>query len=102
MELADQILAEVAPELLPPPGDGDAAIEAQRRTARVKRHLSWGDDGDGSAWFKGSLRHLEAAPLLALVQAYVESDRRAERGASTSTPTLDPPSSSHRAEQVDS
>ncbi len=30
-------------------------------------------------WFRGSLPHLEAAPLIAVVQAYVESDRRAER-----------------------
>ena len=89
-ELAGQVLAEVAPELVPAPGDEDAAILAQRRRARAKRNLSWGDDGDGSTWFKGSLPHLEAAPFLALVQAYVESDRRAERDRFTSTRATKP------------
>ncbi len=78
-ELAAEVLAEIAPELAAPAGDDDAVLEAQRRRARTKRHLRWGDDGDGSMWFKGSLPHLEAAPLLAVVQAYAESDRRAER-----------------------
>ncbi len=79
-ELADEVLAEVAPELAPQAaGDDDAVLEAQRRKARAKRHLRWGDDGEGSMWFRGSLPHLEAASLIATLQAYVESDRRAER-----------------------
>ncbi len=78
-ELADEVLAEVAPELVADAGDDDAILEAQRRKARAKRHFKWGDDGEGSMWFRGSLPHLEAASLIATLQAYVESDRRAER-----------------------
>ncbi len=84
-ELANEVLAEVAPDLVPVTGDDDAVLEAQRRRARTKRHLRWGDDGEGSMWFRGSLPHLEAAPLIAVVQAYVESDRRAERDRFRST-----------------
>ncbi len=78
-DLADDILAEVAPELLPEKRDEDAVLEAQRRRARTKRHLRWGDDADGSMWFRGALPHLEAAPLIAQLEAYVERDRHAER-----------------------
>lgn len=78
-DLAGEVLAEVAPELVPQDVDEDAVLEAQRRRARAKRHLRWGEDGDGSMWFKASLPHLEAAPLIAVLQAYMESDRRAER-----------------------
>ena len=62
-DLTAEVLAEVAPELAPAVGDDDAVLEAQRRRARSKRHLRWGDDGDGSMWFRASLPHLEAAPL---------------------------------------
>lgn len=89
--MAEQVLAEIAPELVPPPGDDDAALVAQRRRARTKRHFRWGDDGDGSLWFKGSLPHLEAATLIATLQAYVESDRRAERDRYKATRTTRPP-----------
>ncbi len=84
-ELADEVLAEVAPELVQDTRDDDAVLEAQRRRARMKRTFKWGDDGDGSVWFRGQLPHLEAAPLIAVVQAYVESDRRAERDRFKST-----------------
>ncbi len=77
--MADEVLAEVAPELVAGTGDDDATLEAQRRKARAKRHFKWGDDGEGSMWLRGSLPHLEAASLIATLQAYVESDRRAER-----------------------
>ncbi|MEO7586752.1 MAG: DUF222 domain-containing protein, partial [Arachnia sp.] len=78
-ELAPQILAEVAPELVPSIEDEAARLEQQRRRAFSKRSLRWGDDGDGSTWLHGSLPHLEAAPLISLIEAYVESDRRAAR-----------------------
>lgn len=78
-ELAPQILAEIAPELVETADDEDARLVWQRRRAVAKRGLSRGDDGDGSMWFKGSLPHLEAAPLIATLEAYVESDRRAAR-----------------------
>ena len=77
-ELADEVLAEVAPEHARDTDD-DAVLEAQRRKARAKRHLKWGDDGEGSIWFRGSLPHLEAASLTATIEAWVESDRRAEK-----------------------
>ncbi|MEO7586734.1 MAG: DUF222 domain-containing protein, partial [Arachnia sp.] len=49
------------------------------RRAFSKRSLRWGDDGDGSMWLHGSLPHLEAAPLISLIEAFVELDRRAAR-----------------------
>ncbi len=100
-ELAAEVLAEVAPELAPAVGDDDAVLEAQRRRARTKRHLKWGDDGDGSMWFKGSLPHLEAAPLLAVVQAYAESDRREERDRLNSTRATKPRPQFVREQVVD-
>ncbi len=78
-DLADEILAEVAPDLVPDRCDEDAVLEAQRRRARTKRQLRWGDDGDGSMWFRALLPHVEAAPLIAQLEAYVERDRHAER-----------------------
>ena len=89
-ELAAEVLAEVAPELVPATGDGDAVLEAQRRRARSKRHLRWGDDGDGSMWFRASLPHLDAAPLIAVLQAHVESDRHDEQDRLKSTRATKP------------
>ncbi|MDO5735889.1 MAG: DUF222 domain-containing protein, partial [Propionibacteriaceae bacterium] len=77
--MAPQVLAEVAPDLVDSPDEHFARLEWQRRRAAAKRAFSWGDDRDGSMWFRGSLPHLDAAPLIALVEAYVESDRRAAR-----------------------
>ncbi|HJE50941.1 MAG TPA: HNH endonuclease [Tessaracoccus flavescens] len=77
--LAPLVLAEVAPELVPSPEDRAASLAAQRERAIRKRSFKWGDDGDGSVWFRGSLPELEAAPLVRMVEAYVESDRRAAR-----------------------
>lgn len=77
--LAPLVLAEVAPELVPSPEDRAASLNAQRERALRKRSFKWGDDGDGSVWFRGSLPELEAAPLVRMVEAYVESDRRAAR-----------------------
>ncbi len=78
-QLAPQVLAEIAPELVPSVEDQALRLEFQRRRAVTKRSFSWGDDGDGSMWFRRCLPHLEAAPLIAVVEAYVESDRRAAR-----------------------
>ncbi|RMB58420.1 HNH endonuclease signature motif containing protein [Tessaracoccus antarcticus] len=89
-ELAPQVLAEVAPELVPTGEDEAARLERQRRRAFSKRSLRWGDDGDGSTWLHGSLPHLEAAPLISLVEAYVESDRRAARDRFRATRATDP------------
>ncbi len=78
-QLAPQILAEVAPELVETPDQHAGRLEIQRQRAVAKRAFRWGDDGDGSTWLHGLLPHLEAAPLIAMVEAQVESDRRAAR-----------------------
>ncbi len=99
--LAGEVLAEVAPELAPAAGDDEAVIAAQQRRARTKRHLRWGDDGDGSMWLRGSLPHLHAAPLLAVEEAYAESDRRAERDRFKSTRATNPSPRIVREQVVD-
>ena len=75
--LAPQVLAEVAPEH-PDLGVESqlAALDAQRKRARARRGLTFLSDGDGSTLIKGSLPTLDAAPLIKLVEAYTESDRR--------------------------
>ncbi|MHA6512280.1 HNH endonuclease signature motif containing protein [Tessaracoccus sp. Z1128] len=78
-KLAPVVLAEVAPEQVPTPEQRVADVEAQARRARAKRAFSYGDDGDGSVWFRGSLPAVDAAPLVAAVEAYVQADRRAAR-----------------------
>ena len=100
-ELAGEVLAEVAPELVPAVGDDDAVLEAQRRRARAKRHLRWGDDGDGSMWLRASLPHLEAAPLIAVLQAHVESDRHDERDRLKATRATKPGPRTVREQVID-
>ena len=78
-KLAPVVLAEVAPEQLPTAEQCVADVEAQARRAKAKRSFSYGDDGDGSVWFRGSLPAVDAAPLIATVEAYVQADRRAAR-----------------------
>ena len=76
---APSVLAEVAPEMLPDPDDRARALEEQRRRAIRNRSFRHGDDGDGSTWFSGSLPHVDAQPLLTLINSYVELERRAAR-----------------------
>lgn len=76
---AAEVLAEVAPEKVPDAGDVARALEEQRKRAIGRRSLRHGDDGDGSIWLKGSLPHLEAQPLLRLLEAYVAAGRRVSR-----------------------
>ena len=78
-QLAPQVLAEVAPELVPTVEDRAGRLSMQRRRALAKRSLAWGDDGDGSIWLKAFLPHLEAAPLIRTLEAYAETDRHAAR-----------------------
>ncbi|MCC2594203.1 HNH endonuclease [Tessaracoccus sp. OS52] len=73
------VLAEVAPDVVPTREDSVSAAEARRERAVQKRSFNWGDDGDGSVWFRGSLPELEAQPLIRMVEGYVESGRRAAR-----------------------
>lgn len=77
--MAPEVLAAVAPEQVPGPDQHAAAVEAQARRARARRNFTWGDDGDGSVWFRGSLPAVDAAPLVAALEAYVAADRRESR-----------------------
>lgn len=77
--LAPAVLAAVAPELVPDPDEGLRALDARKRRAHARRGLSFAPDGDGSVLIRGSLPELSAAPLIKLIDAYVESDRRAGR-----------------------
>lgn len=88
--MAEEVLAEIAPELVPDGSDGDALLALQRGRACRRRSFAWGDDGDGSAWFRGSLPHLEAAPLISVVEARVESDRCAQRSRYAGTRATKP------------
>jgi hypothetical protein len=58
---------------------GHARLVAQERRARARRSLSWWDDGDGSVAFKGSLPVVDAEPLVKIITAYTEADRRRGR-----------------------
>lgn len=89
-KLADEVLAEVAPELRPDPADETAKAEAQRKRALRKRSLRYGDDGDGSIWFKGSLPYLEAEPFTKLIDAYVAENRRTTRDQAKAVRDLRP------------
>ncbi|MFP5284000.1 MAG: DUF222 domain-containing protein, partial [Actinomycetes bacterium] len=77
--LAPAVLADVAPELVPDPDARLAAMDAQKKRAHARRGLSLVPDGDGSVLIRGSLPDLSAAPFIKLIDAYVESDRRAGR-----------------------
>lgn len=87
---AADVLAEVAPEAVPDAGDQERALMEQRRRAVQRRSFRHGDDGDGSVWFKGSLPHLEAAPLLKLLNAYAASGRRAALDSAAGVRSLRP------------
>lgn len=87
---AAAVLAEVAPEQVPDPGDRIRALEEQRRRALRRRHLRWGDDDDGSVWFKGSLPNAEAEPLLKLIDGLVAAGRREARNSAAGVRSLRP------------
>lgn len=59
----------------------------ERRRARAKRSFT---HGDGSVWFRGSLPAVDAAPLIAAVEAYVQANRRAARDRQTGVRSLHP------------
>ena len=87
---AAAVLAEVAPERVPDAGDAARALAEQRRRAVQRRSFRHGDDGDGSIWFKGSLPHQEAQPLLRLLEAYVAAGRRVARDSAAGVRSLRP------------
>lgn len=84
------VLAEVASELVPDVLDAARALEEQRRRTVQRRSFRHGDDGDGSVWFKGSLPHEEAAPMLRLLDAYVAAGRRSARDSAAGVRSLRP------------
>ena len=89
-KLADEVLAQVAPEKVPDPGDEIRRLAEQQRRAHTKRHFRFGDDGDGSTWFTGSLPHLEATPLITLIKQQVATHRRTARDRATAIRNLKP------------
>ncbi|MDF1488022.1 HNH endonuclease signature motif containing protein [Tessaracoccus caeni] len=76
---AKEALRRVAPELVPSPADEDKILAEQRRIALRRRSFTYGDDNEGSIWFRGSLPHLEAEPLLNTLHQVVAAGKRAER-----------------------
>lgn len=83
--LGPAVLERVAPSLRETADGEQRRLEAQRRRAHAARSLSFSDDGDGSWRVTGSLPHLLAAPLLTIIDARVESTRRAERDSAGAT-----------------
>lgn len=76
--LAATVIAEILPE--PPGPEADQRrLEAQARRAHGRRYVSFRPDGDGSILIRGSLPILAAAPLMALVDAHTERERRSAR-----------------------
>jgi Domain of unknown function (DUF222)/HNH endonuclease len=67
-------------EVLDPVGadERDARrLERDLKQAKAARHLSFLPDGHGSVLIRGSLPILDAEPLVKLVDAYAQADRRA-------------------------
>ena len=79
--LTASVLAHVTPEADDTAETEAARLEAQTRRAHRRRSLTFRADGDGSVLIRGSLPNLAASGLIALVDAYAESDRRRARDA---------------------
>lgn len=78
--LAPGVLAAVAPDHPAASADNQLTrLAAQRQRAVRKRSLVFLSDGDGSTLIRGSLPTADAAPLIKLIDSYVESDRRRGR-----------------------
>ncbi|MFT3887772.1 MAG: DUF222 domain-containing protein [Arachnia sp.] len=75
---AEAALRQVAPEHAPSREDEERKVAWQRREALRRRSLRFGDDGEGSFWFKGSLPYLEAQPLISSLERLVAGQKRAE------------------------
>lgn len=86
----DDVLTQVAPELVPSPDDHAARLKQQHHRAHQKRFFAYGDDGEGSTWFTGSLPHVDAAPLIQLVEARVTTERAAARNHAMGIRSLKP------------
>lgn len=79
--LGPTILEAVAPAHPDNPADASERVASDRRRALRRRRLSWRADGEGSILFEASLPEVEASAFIKLVEAYVESGRRAVRTA---------------------
>ena len=67
-------------ELLDPVGADEREakrLERELKAARAGRHLTFKADGCGSVLIRGSLPALDAEPLIKLVDAYAQQERRA-------------------------
>lgn len=74
-KLGPEVLAEVAPAVVV---TRSGRLEARSLRARERRSLSFWEE-DGSTHFRGSLPAADAAPLVKLIDAHLEEDRRANR-----------------------
>ena len=77
----DDLLAAVAPELVPTAEERDARLARQRADALARRSFTWGEDTahPGSWYFKGSLPTLEAEQVIRAITIEVNHAKRAQR-----------------------
>ena len=85
-----EVLAQVAPEEAQDQERRMRALEEQRKRAVRRRYLRYGDDGDGSFWFKASLPYAEAEPLVRLIDSYEAAGKRAARDSAAGVRSLRP------------
>lgn len=76
---AEEVLAEIAPDLVPSAADEAQRLKQQRARALRTRFASWGDAGDGSTWLKAQLPNLEAQRLINTLEASVAAAKRTAR-----------------------
>lgn len=78
-DLVPAILASVAPASAPTIEDELTRLDAKTQRARNRRSLRFTPDGDGAVTIHGSLPTVQAHGFEKLINALVESDRRAGR-----------------------
>lgn len=76
------VLEVVSPLDVESPEMVQERLEAQRKRAQFRRELTFTPDGDGSVLLRGSLPDLAAAGFMKVIDAHVESARRAARDRS--------------------
>ncbi|NNG19381.1 DUF222 domain-containing protein [Naumannella sp. ID2617S] len=74
-------LTRVTPEHVPDAETEQQRLEAQRKRAHARRHLRLTADGDGGVDVRGNLPALEAAQLVAALDAIMAADWRTRREA---------------------
>lgn len=87
--LTGHLLAVLAPET----AEGLEAdrLEREHRAAVANRHLEFRSDGHGSVLLRGSLPVVEAEPLIRIVDAYAEAEKRALDGLDPYAEYVTPP-----------